>query len=51
MFSSILEKLSPEFLQASGFFKFPIFLSRNEKQLTYIGQHKHSLTTEKNSNI
>jgi hypothetical protein len=47
MFSSILEKLSPEFFQASGFFKFPNFLSRNEKKLTCVGQHKNSLTTEK----
>jgi hypothetical protein len=47
MFSSILEKLFPEFFRASGFFKVPLFLNRNEKKLTYIGQHKNSLTTEK----
>jgi hypothetical protein len=47
MFSSILEKLFPEFFRASGFFKVPLFLNRNEKKLTYIGQHKNSLITEK----
>jgi hypothetical protein len=47
MFSSILEKLSPEFFRASGFFKFPIFFwVEMKKKLTYIGQHRKSLTTK-----